>query len=359
MTLLYRMILFAFIPVFILALFFFILILELVDLFANLWRYLNFDVPLVSIFKVLLLYLPKCISFSVPIALLFAVSFTLGNFYANNELISIFGAGVSLFRFVLPVLFVSLLLSGLWFLFEEHVVIDTLEKKNELSNNLLKQQSSLSNTNVTVMSPDNSVVYHAEYYNDETKTLSNVMVIQRGEDMTFQRRIESDRAEWKEEKWVFKNSRLFSWNEEGTFVTEKYISEYTLPVFNQRPASFRKTVRNVEEMARVEAKEWVESLRKSGLPFRGALTEYYKRFSFALTPFVVAMISGAIGGRLKKNILLMSLLLSLVISVVYYVMQMVLILFAKLGYIPPLAGAWGTFLIFLCTGFWLFKNART
>ena len=187
------------------------------------------------------------------------------------------------------------------------------------------------------------------------------MVIERDSNMDFKRRIEADKAEWNtsEGRWTFINSRVFSWNESEKFVTESFINSYEKPEYNQKPSTFRKSVRNVEEMERKEAKEWIESLRKSGLPFRGALTEYYKRYSFALTPFVVAMISGAIGGRLRKNILLMSLLLSLIISVVYYVMQMVLILFAKLGYIPPLAGAWGTFLVFLFTGFWLFKNART
>lgn len=359
MTLLYKMILLAFIPIFILALFFFVLILELVDLFANLWRYLNYDVPLNQILKVMILYLPTCISFSVPIALLFAVSFSLGNFYANNELISIFGSGVSLFRFVLPVLFFSILISGLWFLFQENIVIETLERKNELSNNLLKQKSSLSNTNVTVLSPDNTIIYHAEYYNDENKTLANITVVERDENMAFQRRIEADRGEWDGDRWVFNNCRVFAWNGDNTFITETYESEVNDETFVQKPALFRKTVRNIDEMERSEAKEWIESLRKAGLPFRGALTEYYQRFSFALTPFVVAMISSAIGGRLKKNILLMSLLLSLGISVIYYVLQMVLVLFAKLGYIPPIAGAWGTFLIFLFTGFWLFKNART
>ena len=102
MTLLYKMLLIAFIPVLVMALLFFILILELVDLFANLWRYLNHDVTMMDIFRVMWLYIPKCISLSVPIAMLFSISFTLGNHYASNELISVFGAGISLYRFVLP-----------------------------------------------------------------------------------------------------------------------------------------------------------------------------------------------------------------------------------------------------------------
>jgi len=167
---------------------------------------------------------------------------------------------------------------------------------------------------------------------------------------------------WKEYSWEFQQARIFAWSEENPedpFVTETYMNTFTEPIFSQKPSAFRKTVRNIEEMHYLEAKEWVDSLRTSGLPFRGALTEYYNRFSFALTPFVVALISAAIGGRLKKNILLLSLLISLIIVVVYYVMQMVFILFAKQGYLPPIAGAWGTFLIFMFVGFWLFKNART
>ena len=32
--------------------------------------------------------------------------YTLGNFYSNNELIAVFGSGVPLFRFVVPLLIV-------------------------------------------------------------------------------------------------------------------------------------------------------------------------------------------------------------------------------------------------------------
>lgn len=349
----------AFIPVFILALFFFVLILELVDLFANLWRYLNFEVPLSEMLRVMVLYLPKCISFSIPIALLFSISFTLGNLYANNELISVFSAGVSLYKLVVPLILISLFLSGFWFFFEEYTVIDTFEKKNDLQNILLKQKTTLSNTNVTVLSSDNRIVYFAEYYNDSTKTLSKVTIIVFDKNHVFSERLEAETATWEKGKWIFKNARHFFWDSSGEFITEEFASTYSNEMIDQPPSTFRKTVRNIEEMKREKAKEWIRSLRVAGLPFRGALTEYYKRYSFAFTPFIVALISCAVGGRLKKNILLMSLLLSLGISVIYYVMQMVLILFAKLGYIPPLAGAWGTFLIFMFVSFYLFKVART
>ncbi len=359
MSLLYKMLLVSFLPVLLMSLLFFVLILELVDLFANLWRYLNHDVPFRDIFRVMLLYLPKCVSFSIPIALLFSISFTLGNFYSNNELISVFGSGISLYQFVLPLIFFSFLLSLGWFFFEEKVVIDSFRRKNDLTSELLKQRTSYNNTNVTVIGPDNRVIYYAEYYNDSSRTLSKVTIISFDENRLFSERVEAEKGEWNGTMWNFSNVRHFYWSGDRQYVTEKYLSVYSDEKFNQRPETFRVTVRNVEEMKREEAREWVQSLRNAGLPYRGALTDYYRRFAFSLTPFIVALISCAIGGRLKKNILLMSLLLSLIISVVYYVMQMVLVLFAQIGYIPPLAGAWGTFLFFLFVSFWIFKNART
>ena len=112
-------------------------------------------------------------------------------------------------------------------------------------------------------------------------------------------------------------------------------------------------------MSADEAGLWVESLQNAGLPYREPLTEYYKRYSFAFTPLIVVFLSCAVGGRFKKNILLMSLLLSLVVSVLYYVSQLVSSLLAKSGILTPLLGAWGPFILFFVAGLWLFKTAKT
>ena len=49
--------------------------------------------PFAQVAWIALLYLPKCISFALPVSFLFAISYTLGLFYANNELFAIFGSG--------------------------------------------------------------------------------------------------------------------------------------------------------------------------------------------------------------------------------------------------------------------------
>ncbi|MDR0877720.1 MAG: LptF/LptG family permease, partial [Treponema sp.] len=88
-----------FLPIFAVAISMFVLLLSLIDLFANLWRYLNYEVPFKDIMRVSLFYLPKSFSYALPISLLFAAAYTLGDLYSRNELTSIFSSGIPFWRF--------------------------------------------------------------------------------------------------------------------------------------------------------------------------------------------------------------------------------------------------------------------
>jgi len=355
------MILQQFIPVFIVTLSFFVIIMELFDLLANIFQFLNNEIPIKSIFYVSLLYLPKCVSFALPISLLFASSFTLGNLYANNELIAIFGSGISLIRFTSPLLFIGILLCFISFYFEDKIVIPTYKMKNSISMQLMGLKPSFSNTNVTIISGNGEVIYNLDYYNDESSTMSNIIVIRRDSNGGFISRLDGESAKWDngDQLWIFQKCRIFEWDKNKEYINERSIGSYSDPLFNESPETFRKVTRDVDEMSIDDAKKWIQALKKAGLPYRDSLTDYYQRFSFALTPFIVAMISCALGGKFKKNILLMSLLSSLILSVVYYVIQMIMALMSKMGYIPPIAGAWTSVVIFLIVGFSLYKTAKT
>jgi lipopolysaccharide export system permease protein len=171
-----------FIPVFLAALIFFMMILQLTELFTNLWKFLNYDTPAAKIVEVMILYLPKCVSYSLPVSLLFAISFVLGNLYMNNELIAVFGSGISLYSLVVPFIAVGLILSVAGYYFENNVVILTLRQKNELTRELLHQKVSLSNSNITIISTGNNIIYHVDYYNEGTQSLNGIEVLERSRD---------------------------------------------------------------------------------------------------------------------------------------------------------------------------------
>jgi len=334
-TMLHLMLIRGFAPVLLIALAFFVTILQLVDLFDDVTSYVDREIPFAEVFRVQVLYLPKSLHFALPMALLFAVSFTLGTLYSKNELIAVFGSGVSLQGFVIPLVAAGLLFSAGSFFFEESVVIESLSRKIALERELLNVSS----------------------YNDETATLSGVLLLERDEDGSVLMIVSARTARWNGESWDVQSARIFERGESAT--TERFASAETLSRFNLPPGAFRRIGRDIDQMQLAEAREWIESLRSAGLPYREDLTKYHERFSFALTPFIVVLIATAIGGRFRKNILLMSLLVSLSVSVVYYVTQMISGLLAYSGRISPIFGAWSGVLVFVVIGIGLLRLSRT
>ena len=347
------------IPVFFVALVFFVMVLQLLDIFNNLWKFLNNDVPLATVFRISLLYVPKCVSYVLPVSILFSVTYTLGNYYANNELIAILNSGISLFRLSLPVLLLGLFVSLGSFLFDQYLVIETFRLKNEMTSELTGSRVNYNNSQVTIMTERGNRIYHAVFYNDTSRELSRPMVLERNGSGMLVRRIEADRAVWEGEGWKFLNARIYEDfdGEKGPKLSQ--LKDYTDPVLSEPPETFRRDLRNVEEMTLRDAREWIQSQIRAGLPYKESLTDYYRRFSFAMTSFIVTLISCALGSRFKKNILLMSLLTSLGLSVAYYIMQMITALMATYGTVTPLMGAWLGFILFFLGGIILFRHAPT
>lgn len=349
-----------FLPVFLIALIFFVLVLELGDIFYNLNNYIENKVSLKTILKIALLFLPKCISFAMPISMLFAGSYTLGNLYAKNELTIIFSSGVSLQRFVLPILIFSFLCSVGMFFFEDQIVIKTFSKKNALFQEAVDKEQSLDTYDLAVMSNWGKVIYTSDYYDAVNKVLNNPKIIHKNDEGRLDMIIASQNATWNEEKslWVLKSSNVYR-IDENEDVFFNFEAESIFDFLNEPPESFQKITANVDEMQAGEVKDFLDKLQQKGFSQTEYLVKYYQRFSFPFTIFIVLFLSISFGGYLKKNVLLMSLLLSLSFAVLYYVSQMSTAVLASWNLISPIVGAWLPFIVFFILSVFLIKKART
>lgn len=345
------------IPTFFVFLFFFIIVFQLIDIFSNIWRYINSEVPFSEIGYIALLYMPKCISYSIPIAYLFSITFSLGSLYDNNEMLAVFGSGIQLYKFVLPLLILGILLSFGSFFFEDKVVIHTLREKNETFRRVLNLTENFSKNNVTIISADNKIIYNAGFYDDINKLITRLSILEKDENNEPKLRIDALTAKWNGTNWVLKDCDVYTFTEEG--VIKGTVNQYDEIHFSEQPEYFRKITRKVDEMETGDAKAYIESIKSAGIEYTEPLSEYYKKFSFSFICLIVALISSSVGSYIKKNVVLISLLISLGIVVVYYVLQLVTMALARSGHIYPVLGAWTPFVVFLAVGFLLFKYAKT
>ena len=346
-----------FFPVFFVVLAMFILLLAIIDIFVNLPRYLTHEVAVLDVFRVTAYYLPKSFSYALPISLLFTSAYILGDLYARNELTSVFASGIPFWRFSRPILIIGLLASVFSFFFDDFIVIPTIKMKNDLSNVLLRQQRSEFQADIVVRARQGRLTYTVDFFDATHQNLIGVSIIEQDENGRFVSLIRAQRASWNGEFWVFNNAVIYDWTDDQGFL--RYRNFPGSDEYREEPDIFRRNLVNVDELRFYDAGFLARDLRDLGLPFLDALASYHHRFSFATASFVVTILSISMGGRFRKNVLLMSLAPSLGAAVVFYVMEMISMMMARLGYIHPFVGAWFPIFTFIFIGLLLLKTAKT
>ena len=344
-----------FFPVFFIAVSMFMLLLSLIDLFTNLARYLNYDVSPLDIFRVSLYYLPKSFSYALPISLLFAAAYTLGDLYGRNELTSVFASGIPFSRFSVSLLIIGLAASLFSFYFDDIVVIPTLKMKNNLSRVLLHEQRPENRSDIVIKAKNGKLIYAVDYFDNTAQVLNGISIIEEDDSGRLLSLVRAPRASWAGDHWELTTPVIYEWS--GGFL--RYRALENTDVYREVPDTFRRNMVNVEELPVKDAGLLVQDLKTAGLPFVNALADFHHRFSYATVPFVVIILSISMGGRFRKNILLMSLLSSLVAAVIFYVMEMISMMMAQLGYVPAPAGAWFPVVVFVSVGLLLLRTAKT
>jgi len=344
-----------FIPIFFVAISMFVFLLILIDLFSNLVRYLNYEVPFSMIMKISLYFIPKSVSYALPISMLFAAAYTLGDLYARNELTTIFSSGIPFWRFSISLVAVGLLVSVFTFFFDDMLVIPTLKVKNDLGRRALRQHVTENNSDIVIKTRNGRMIYSVDYFDHEKLIINGVSIVEMDERGNFISQIRASSASWTGEYWQFNSAVIYHY--EADILRIRPLPENKS--YREHPDIFRRKAVNVEDLGAKDAGLLVKDLRDAGLPFTQAQANYFHRFSFAATPLIVMILSISMGGRFRKNILLMSLFASLSVAVVFYITEMLSMTMAGLNYIPPIVGAWFPVFLFIIIGLFLLGTAKT
>ena len=347
------------IPLYLGAMFFFSLVLNLVDLFMNIANYLQNNCLVKDILTVMLYYAPKTIWYAVPVAMLFSVSYTLSDMYATNELEALFASGVSLFRFTYPALILSILFSfGLYF-FENHLVVWTYEKKILLQEELLNNKVSGNNAEVIVISDNGRVIYKVRKYTESQKRIQNAYFVFRNDNKELEAVIYANVGKWNQEEGLWKLEGATQYVKEGESLVIRPLDSAFTNRLTESYEIFRKSVVDVQSVNAKDAKVYIDHLKKAGLPYQEQLSEYYKKFSFPFIVFLVVFLSIGLTGKTKKNVLIISLASCISATVLFYVLMMVTMILAKHGYISSFMGAFFPVFFFSITSAVLLKFSRT
>ncbi len=350
-----------------------------VDLVEQLDKFIDREASLFMVLKYYFFYTPYIVALTLPVAMLLACLFSLGQLARHNELTAMKSAGISLYRILLPVFALSFGVSVLVIGFGGWVVPLAYEKKEEIKTVEIekgKKEKDMLLENIFVQDQEGRILHLATY--DTKQKLGTGALVQRFEENRLKEEIRAERLIWRNDGWVFENGvhRIFSDSVPEPQAAEKpeRTREDSLPVnpaeefraFRElfqmdlkiKPEALGRKRKKPDEMGYLELAEYVKLKRRSGQIVAKERTDLHVKIAFPFVNFIIVLLGAPLAANPKRSGLAIGFALSLFISFVYYTLIRMCQSFGYSEKLSPLLAAWAANILFAVLGTILLVRAK-
>ncbi len=335
----------------------FVLIVIFVDLVGNLGKFIDRDVPRLIILKYYLVYVPYIVVLALPIAMLLASLFSIGQLAKRNELTAIKAVGISLYRILAPLLVFSLLISlfALWF--GETAVPAANQHKTAIENEYLESQSKRSESsisNVFWRDKKNRRIFISRF--DAINQTAEMVSIQSFNGSQIVERVDAPQMRWQDSSWVLLNGykRRFINQTEQAEAFEKFIDED----IDLEPGKLTQSQVKPEDMSFTELRIFTGEVKRNGGNPHRWLVDLYFKISIPFANFIMVLFGAPIASNKKRGSVIFGFIISLFVSFIYYGFNKFIQTLGQTGHLQPLFAAWLANLLFFAAGFGLLIYTR-
>ena len=334
-----------------------VVVFVVVDYVSNTRRFA--DVPLADVGLFYWYYLPWIVQIMVPIVLLLASMFAIGQLAKNSELVAVKAAGRSIRRVTMPLLILGLLLAGLSFYFGERVLPRANMQRRELLEQIKhggrKAKGAPSREfrrNFYYFGNENTVYCFREFRTRPLKTKSvwrESLV-----DNRIVQRVQARESIYRDGEWYFVDGMIRRFRGDSFSVT----AFDTLPdrVLRMKPEEMVVRIKSPEEMSYWELNDFIEKSRRQGENVQQYLADLHFKIAYPFMNFIVILLGISITARTGRSggAVLFGIGLLLVFS--YWIFSQFTLTLGKNDHLSPMTGAWLGNVVFLFLGAALYRK---
>ena len=331
-------------------------------------------IPLLTQLEYLVNFVPSVLYQVTPLAVLLTVLVMFGLLQKSNEITAMKATGVSIYRAVVPILFIATALAGGLFVLDQWY-LPYANKRVETLRNMIKGKPAQ-----TYLRPDrkwifgeshktsngadeNRKIYYYEAFDLDRNTFGSITAFELNPH-SFQmvKRVYAARARWAEhlQKWTFENGWQRAWAASAGSDLHEDLRNFDVSTFaelNEPPNYFKKEVLPSDEMNYEELRRYIYDLQQGGFDVVRLRVQLQKKLAFPLITLVMAIIAvpfALSGGRRGA---LSGVVVALVIGVSYFLTSSLFEAMGNVSQLPPLIAAWSPDLIFgLAGGYMIMKT---
>jgi lipopolysaccharide export system permease protein len=264
------------------------LIIGLMDfIFALVDLFINANVPLSVVARLLVYKIPEILVLFLPMSTLFSTMLLLVRMAKDSEITIVRTSGISLFRIIIPLMALGLG-TGLFSLaVNEYVAPWT----NQVSDRLIqyavrKQPPPKIASNVFFKERGNRFLY-IETIDMETGDMQNLLMFEK-KNSAFPTVLTAQRAQWDQNEWHLFNGFIQEFNPSGDV---KYVSQFdTTTIHVKRDlGAFYNNHKTPRQMDSSELKERIDVMDSSGVNTAALEIEYYLKQSLPMACFIFGL----------------------------------------------------------------------
>jgi lipopolysaccharide export system permease protein len=333
-----------------LALLSFVGLFLVVDFIEKLNRFLDHNPEWWAIASYFLWKVPYILVMMMPVALLMATFFTLGQMARFNELSAIVTSGVSLVRLAAPVLIIAALASVISFVLGELVVPDATARREEILHNDIEKIPRTPNTqrNDIALKGRDGRVYVVRTYLVPEKRMHNISIYRYAEGRLISR-IDARMAVWNGSAWELSPVIERKFLSDGNEVTEK--SEKMIYETTEGPEEFSSLPSDPDQLGYFDLRNYIDRVAEQGRELDPYRIDLHVKLSFPIANLILGMIACALAMQLRHATPALSFGLTISIAFFYLGLMRLCEALGDGGILPPWAAGWIPAIVF---GSWAF-----
>jgi len=316
--------------------------------------------PFIVAMQIFVYRLPGIVIYIFPMAMLLAALLAFGRLSGDSEIIAFRASGVSLYRLMIPVLFLGLLVSFANLTFSEIVVPES----NKAAKNLLIETSGKHKPkmqkNVFIPEMERGVLKRIFYAETLKGSTMQDVIVQEFSQGKLTQILTAQEALWQKTKdeWLFKNGTIYLIAETGEYKHLIKFSEQSVAI-KYSPADFYVDDKKPEEMTIAELKEFIKLKEKMGVNVTDFKLQLNMKMAIPFASLVFALLGAPLGITRRRASSSLGLGLSILVIFVYYILTFVSMAIGELNILAPGLSAWLPNIITGSIGWYILSKAAT
>ncbi|HTX19421.1 MAG TPA: LPS export ABC transporter permease LptG [Bacteroidota bacterium] len=330
----------------------FTLIFVVIDLMEKLDDFLDRRADAMIIVQYYIAFTPEMIKLMTPVAILLSSLFTTGKMSNSNELTAMKSSGVSMYRFMAPMLILALIISVVSVYFNGWIVPYANRHKSFIEHTYLQRDfETTARANIYVQDGPRRIVYLS--YFDKASNSGGRASIQEFSDtnlISISRRADAREIHW--------DSLTGKWTMIGATVREfapgresmRYLDRLTIDTLHFVPSDIIKKEEKPDEMNYFELEKFIERQRRTGNEIARWQVDFYSKVSFPFASFIVVLFGVPFSFGKRRGGLAVQFGISVAVCFIYLIFMKTSQVFGYNGDLQPLLTAWLANLLFLAGG---------